>query len=107
MSAAFWASLFMLRDGVQQLVMNVTRRLADLRHSGEPESPEGDVALAGLRADVLLQLENWGSAGLAPACAAFGAHADTGRCMRLVAFWVNERVCSGLEPADQADFAPV
>jgi len=106
-SAAFWASLFALRDGVDQQTLTVVRRLAELRRASEPETPIGGVVLARLHLDVRQELEAWSTLALAPASEPFGAQADSGRCLRLVAFWVNERVCSRLDPDDQSDFSPV
>jgi hypothetical protein len=107
MSAAFWASLFALRDNVDQLVLGVGRRLADLQRSAEPETPVSGVVLARLHLEIRQELESWSSLALAPVSQPWGVHADSARCLRLVAFWVNERVCARLPPSDQADFALV
>ncbi|HYQ14539.1 MAG TPA: hypothetical protein VEQ58_02240, partial [Polyangiaceae bacterium] len=107
MSAAFWASLFALRDGVDQQAASVARRLAELYRSAEPGTPVSGVMLARLHLDIRQELERWSSLALGPASEPFGAHADSTRCLRLVAFWVNERVCSSLDPDDQSDFSPV
>jgi hypothetical protein len=107
MSAAFWAGLFVLRDAVDQLVLSAGRRLADRRRSAEPETPVSLEILESLHLDVRQELESWSALRLVPASESFGVHADSARCLRLVAFWVNERVCSRLDQADLGDFAPV
>ena len=107
MSAAFWASLFALRDAVDQHALNAGRRLVELRRSAEPETPVSVEILAGLHLDIRQELENWSGSHLVPASEAFGVYADRARCLRLVAFWVNERVCSRLDRSDLADFALV
>lgn len=107
MNAAFWAGLFALRDTVDRLASSAGRRLAELRRSGEPETPVSAQILAGLHLDILQELEGWNDLQLLPAAESFTVHADSARCLRLVAFWVNERVCSHLDGPDMGDFALV
>ena len=107
MTAAFWSSLFSLRDAVDLAGMATARRLTDVRQSEERGTPVNGVILSHLHIQVRQLLEAWAGSGLAPAFASFGIDSDAGRCLRLVSFWLNERVCSHLDPDDRGDFAPV
>lgn len=107
MSAAFWAGLFALRDAVDQLALSAARRLADLRRSAEPETPISIQVLEGLHLDIRQEFESWSALRLEPASESFGTYADSARCRKLVAFWLNERVCSRLHRSDLGDFALV
>ncbi len=107
MTAAFWASLFALRDSLDHAGIVAARRLTEVRQSSEQGTPVGGVVLSHLHVEVRQLLEGWASARLAPAFAPFGIDSDAARCLRLVSFWINERVCSRLDPEDRGDFAPV
>lgn len=107
MNASFWASLFTLRDSVDQAGISAARRLQEARQSGEQGTPVTGVVLSHLHLEVRHQLEGWAGLVLTPSCAVFGADSDAPRALRLVSFWVNERVCTHLDPEDRGDYAPV
>lgn len=107
MTPAFWVSLLSLRDSVDQTSLGAARRLRELRQSGEPETPVSGVVLSHLHLEVRHQLEGWTSVILTPASSPGETEAEAARCLRLVSFWLNERVCSHLDPEDRGDFTPV
>jgi hypothetical protein len=99
--------LFSLRDCVDQAGINTARRLQEVRQSGEQGTPVAGVVLSHLHLDVRHQLEGWAGLVLIPSCAVFGVDTDAPRVLRLVSFWVNERVCTHLDPEDRGDYTPV
>lgn len=107
MNSLFWAGLFTLRDSVDQAGINAARRLQEARQAGEQGTPVAGVVLSHLHVEVRHQLEGWAGLVLTPSCAVFGVDSDAPRALRLVSFWVNERVCTHLDPEDRGDYAPV
>lgn len=107
MNSSFWASLFTLRDTVDQAGISAARRLQEVRQSGEQGTPVVGVVLSHLHLEVRHQLEGWAGLVLTPGCAVYGSDSDAPRCMRLVSFWLNERVCTHLDSDDRGDYAPV
>ena len=107
MNASFWAGLFALRDAVCQAGISAARRLQEARQSGEHGTPVAGVLLSHLHLEVRNQLEGWAGLVLTPSFAVFGTDSDAPRALRLVSFWVNERVCTHLDQEDRGDYVPV
>lgn len=107
MNSSFWASLYSLRDAVDQASISAARRLQEVRESGEPGTPVSGVVLSHLHLELRHQLEGWASFVLMPSCVLLASESDAPRCLRLVSFWLNERVCSHLDPEDKGDYVPV
>lgn len=107
MNSSFWAALFTLRDSVDRAGIDAARRLQEVRQSGEQGTPVAGVVLSHLHLEIRHQLEGWAGLELTPFFAGFGVDSDAPRALRLVSFWVNERVCTHLDPEDRGDYAPV
>jgi hypothetical protein len=107
MNGSFWASLFALRDAADRAAIGAAKDLSEVRRSGQAETPKSAVVLSHLHLELKHQLDGWASSTLLPVTTPFRGDSDASRCLKLIAFWLNERVCLELEPADRGDFVPV
>ncbi len=107
MSLRLYAGLFDLGEAVDGLAVVATRRLARERDAGALDTPVLGLVLANLHMELRARLEDFATDVLT---IEFSSDADPNHAelaLRLVSYWVNERLCSHLEPSDCADWLPV
>ncbi len=113
MSSRLWSALFELRDSVDASVTAAAMRLRQREADVSPTTtPTVGLVLAELHVEVRSSVERCIASALEPhfTRADAGLASDVryyGQALRLVAYWVNERVRSRLPVEDCGDWLPV
>lgn len=105
MSAAFWRGLFELRDEVDRVARAAARALVEAHAEGESTSRSA-LVLSSLHVEVRQAVDGFAGA-LEVFFGRFEAIWAVDRALRLVSFWLNERIRGMLPPRDRADWEPV
>jgi hypothetical protein len=105
MSALLWQELIELRSTVDLAAETVSRRLTAVREERDA-SRVTEMILHELRSQVLAQLDRC-ARGVDAHFRAFESAAATDSALRLISFWLNERIRKRLPEADRADWVPV
>lgn len=106
MSSAFWRALFELRDFVDR----AAERAAGQLRSGQSEreaTSRSALVLSTLHMDVRHALDRHAVAALEGRFPAHEGDRAVERALRLLSFWLNERIRRRLPAGDRADWQPV
>ncbi len=106
MSAALWSEVVELRRAADLAIETVARRLDAAREEGDVSRVTA-LLLQDSSARVRELLERCAARGLDAHFAAFGSSAAADAALRLLSFWLNERVRRRLPEAERADWIPV
>jgi hypothetical protein len=106
MSALLWQELIELRSTVDLATETVARRLSAVRAERDA-SRVTEMILHELRSQVRTQLDRCAVRGVDAHFRAFDSATATDSALRLISFWLNERIRKRLPEADRADWVPV
>ena len=106
MSVAFWIEVFELRDWVDRAAGRAAHQLSST--SFEPDATSRSaLLLSTLHMDLRHALERYAAKGLEAHLRGDDTERAVNRALRLVSFWLNERIRRRLPAADRADWEPV
>jgi hypothetical protein len=106
MSALLWQELIELRGTVDLATETVSRRLTAVREERDA-SRVTEMILHELRLQVRTQLDRCAVRGVDAYFRGFESATATDSALRLISFWLNERIRRRLPEADRADWVPV